>query len=141
MAQQDVVLELRQAGLSASVHRCRILEYMRNHRNHPTADQIYIDLRPMLPSLSKMTVYNTLRVLQAKGFLRDVCIEPIETRYDCVLHDHGHFKCMVCGNVFDFDMPQDTFSADMLEGFRINQRDVFYRGVCPDCGARTEVSP
>lgn len=131
---------LRRAGLGASRPRRWILSYLRSRRDHPTADQIYSALLPHMPTLSKMTVYNTLRAFIERGICRDVRIERDIVRYDPCLEDHGHFKCGVCATVHDVPMPEAAFHSDMLEGFEIKQRDVFFMGVCPDCVRRLEKS-
>lgn len=125
--------ELRQTGLGASRPRRRILAYLRGCYNHPTADQIYSALLPQNPTLSKMTVYNTLHTFTERGLCRDVRIEGGLVRYDPLTEDHAHFKCDGCGQLHDVPMPEEAFHSDMLEGFEIGQRDLFFRGVCPDC--------
>lgn len=132
-ASQQDAYALHQAGLGASRPRKKIYEYLRGNRTHPTAEQIYTAILPQIPTLSKMTVYNTLRAFTEKGICRDVRIEGGLVRYDPNVEDHGHFMCDKCGGVFDFPMPAAAFQADMLEGFEIGQRDIFFRGVCPDC--------
>lgn len=124
---------IRNAGLWASRPRLQILAYLRDRRDHPTADQIYAALLPNCSSLSKMTVYNTLRAFTGHGLCRDVRIESDIVRYDPNVEDHGHFKCSDCGRVFDFSVPETAFRTEDLDGFEIVQKDVFFRGLCPDC--------
>ena len=38
------------------------MEYLMAHRTHPTVDEIYLALSPSIPTLSKTTVYNTLKL-------------------------------------------------------------------------------
>ncbi len=55
---------LEEEGIQPSYHRLKILEYMMNHRTHPTVDIIYKNLSKEIPTLSKTTVYNlTFRVV------------------------------------------------------------------------------
>lgn len=133
MTTENCVSLLKSAGMNASYQRCKILEYLLTHSTHPTAEDIYAALRPEMPTLSKMTVYNVLGALCEKGLIRDVRIETGETRYDGDARNHGHFKCEACGKVYDFEMPDAAFDADMLEGFYIGQVDLFCRGRCPEC--------
>ena len=46
--------------ITPSQPRVAILKYLIENQWHPTVDQIFISLRPAIPSLSKATVYNTL---------------------------------------------------------------------------------
>ncbi|MDR1735809.1 MAG: transcriptional repressor [Oscillospiraceae bacterium] len=132
-AHANVTEMLHNAGLDASKPRKAILSYMLEHYGHHTADQIYGALAGQMPTLSRMTVYNVLRALAAGGLIRDVRIESDSMLYDAEIQDHGHFKCGGCGKLFNFLMPQEAFTCDMLEGFEITQRDLFFRGTCPDC--------
>jgi hypothetical protein len=45
----------------------KILEYLRSVCTHPTVDEVYVKLHPGLPTLSRTTVYNTLKLLAEKG--------------------------------------------------------------------------
>ena len=57
-----------------------------------TVDQIFTELHKNISTLSKTTVYNTLRVLVEAGLVRVITIEDNETRYDINIENHGHFK-------------------------------------------------
>ncbi|MFR8974792.1 MAG: transcriptional repressor, partial [Eubacteriales bacterium] len=43
--------------MNFSKQRESILNYLRNTKEHPTAERIYADLKPSLPNLSLATVY------------------------------------------------------------------------------------
>ncbi len=67
------------------------------------------------------------------GLVRVINIEDNETRYDIVTENHGHFKCEDCGSIFNFKIDFKCFSADELEGYRIDDRNVYFKGICPGC--------
>lgn len=106
---------------------------MTNNRCHPTVDQIYSDLHKEIPSLSKTTIYNTLNALIEAKLVKVITIEDNETRYDIVTNNHGHFKCQSCGKIYDFEINIDSFSSKDLNNFRINDKDVYFKGICPTC--------
>lgn len=54
-------------NVKPSVQRMAVMEYLLDHRTHPTADEIYLALHRKMPTLSKTTVYNTLKILTGKG--------------------------------------------------------------------------
>ena len=60
-------------------------------------------------------------------------IEDNETRFDARASDHGHFKCESCGCIFDFEIDIDSFLIDSLEQFKINEKNVYFNGICPKC--------
>jgi Fe2+ or Zn2+ uptake regulation protein len=64
---------------------------------------------------------------------RIVTIEENEKRYDADVANHGHFKCDLCGVIYDFPVNIDDLSTDSLKNFKINEKNVYFRGICPKC--------
>lgn len=124
--------ELKSKNISMSFQRLKVLEYLTNNRCHPTVDQIYSDLHDDIPTLSKTTVYNTLRMLVEAGLAR-VCAIENETRYDIVTENHGHFKCESCGAIYDFSIDIDSLVCKDLNDFQINIKNVYFKGICKRC--------
>jgi len=120
-------------SIKPSYSRVRIMEYLVSKKNHPTVDKIYSELVKELPTLSKTTVYNTLNLFIAANLARLVTIEDNETRYDADVSDHGHFKCEECGTIFDFHIHIEGIVNEELNSFKINERNVYYKGICPKC--------
>ncbi len=109
------------------------MEYLVTKRSHPTADEIYSSLVKEMPTLSRTTVYNTLNILIGANIVRVVTIEEHEARYDADITDHGHFKCERCGTIYDFRIDTDAIRTEELKNFKINEKDVYYRGICAKC--------
>jgi Fur family peroxide stress response transcriptional regulator len=107
-----------------------MLKYLEQERNHPTPDTLFDALVGELPTLSRTSVYNTLNALEGAGLVRRVGIDDNQTRYDAFMPDHGHFKCLDCGKVFDFDTP---VACPAPKGFSVCRRDMFLWGQCPEC--------
>lgn len=124
---------LLEKGIKPSYSRIKIMEYIIKRRNHPTVEEIYHELLPELPTLSKTTVYNTLNLFAKSRLIRLITIEEHETRYDADLSEHGHFKCEECGRIYDFCISLDNNVITGLEGFLIEDQNVYFKGVCPGC--------
>jgi Fur family peroxide stress response transcriptional regulator len=133
---ENIIEGLQEAGVRASSARVTILRYLLEERNHPTADRIYTDVTEHLPGLSRTSVYNTLATLTAAGLVRPLLTDGSEMRYDATIADHGHFKCDVCGRVFDLDIDMSKVGVHGLKGFSVSHRDVILRGKCPQCSKR-----
>ncbi|MGL4370054.1 MAG: Fur family transcriptional regulator [Spirochaetota bacterium] len=116
-----------------SAQRIAILKFLHAHRIHPTAEDIYGRLHPSITTLSRTTVYNTLKLFAENGIVQVLTIEEKEARYDIDTSHHGHFKCDACGKVYDFtaDAPGQTIPE--LKGFTIKERHLYYRGTCAAC--------
>lgn len=120
-------------GIRPSNYRIRILQCLEDNKIHPTADQMYQNLLSEFPTLSKMSVYNTIEVLLDAGLIREITIENNEVRYDSHLEDHGHFKCNHCGRIFNFDIDFNSLRLSGLDQFIIKDQDIFLKGICPEC--------
>jgi Fur family transcriptional regulator, peroxide stress response regulator len=125
--------ELTKRNIQVSYQRIKVLEYLMAKRIHPTAEQIFNDLHKEIPTLSRATVYNILKVLVKAKLVRVITIEGNETRYDIDTENHGHFKCTCCGAIYDFGVNMDSFIPDELKEFQIDDKDLYIKGICPAC--------
>ena len=123
---------LRDAGIKPSIQRLKIFEYLAKNNNHPTVDAIYSALHGEIPTLSKTTVYNTLKLFQKQGIILVINIEDNETRFDADIAYHGHFKCEVCGKVEDFEIPEYK-KIESLAEHEISETHFYIKGKCAIC--------
>ena len=123
----------KEANISPSYTRVRIYAYLEKDLHHPTVDEIYKALSSELPTLSKTTVYNTLKLFIEKGLAKPVVLEGNEGRYELVRHRHAHFVCEQCFRIFDVEVEKLELNLDTLPGFVVKDQDVHLKGVCPDC--------
>lgn len=124
---------IRNRGLRASYQRVVILDYLNRNHSHPTVDSIYEALKGEIPSLSKATVYNTLKALIDAGLARSLEIDAREERFDAMTQDHGHFQCEKCGMIMNFQIDSRLLGSINLEGFEVHKQDVYFKGICHDC--------
>lgn len=125
---------LLEFGIKPSLQRIAIMEYLMKHLTHPTADMIFNDLYPSIPTLSKTTVYNTLKLFEEQGAIHAVSIDEKNVRYDADLSPHAHFKCKRCGSVNDFPLSNVYISEGIDSGdFQVTDCHVYYKGYCKQC--------
>ena len=125
--------ELRNAGIKPSIQRLKIYDYLINTTEHPTIDSIYNVLSLEIPTLSKTTVYNTMKLFQDNGLVMVVNIEDNETRYDADTSFHGHFKCTECNRVYDFPLPSAQPQIKELANHTVKESHYYLKGVCANC--------
>jgi Fur family transcriptional regulator, peroxide stress response regulator len=130
---KDIQELLQSHNIKPSITKVKIMEYLIRHATHPTVDEIYSNLLSELPTLSRTTVYNTLGLFTRARLVRVFTLGDNENRYDANAGNHGHFKCNRCGRVYDFGFDPDLLPARGLDGFRISEKNVYYRGTCPGC--------
>lgn len=124
---------LRSHGIKPSFQRIKVFNYLLKYRNHPTVDMIYQELVNEIPTLSKTTVYNTLKLFVDKGITLLITIEEGQARFDADTSLHGHFKCEQCNLVYDFDIQFENMKITEIENFQINENHVYFKGICKDC--------
>jgi Fur family ferric uptake transcriptional regulator/Fur family peroxide stress response transcriptional regulator len=132
----NIVEVLKQKGISPSIQRVKILEFLRDHRIHPTTDMIYRALVQEVPTLSKTTVYNTLRLFVEKEILVGLSLFENEIRYEYNLEPHVHFRCKECGHIYDMDRDFDLYKDEIIDGHKVTEHHVNLKGICRDCLAK-----
>ncbi len=119
-------------GVSPSFQRLKIYSYLMGTKSHPTAYTIFENLKEEIPSLSKTTVYNVLKLLSEKGLVNEVRIEDHELRFDAEVREHGHFKCSVCGEVSDVFLGQELMLL-IEQRNKVTEIQFNITGVCESC--------
>lgn len=132
----DLERRLREAELRVTRPRVAVLSAIHEHP-HSDTDSIITLVRADLGEVSHQAVYDVLRALTASGLIRR--IQPLGSvaRYEARVGDnHHHVVCRECGAIADVDCatgqtPCLTASDD--HGYRIDEAEVIYWGLCPDC--------
>lgn len=124
---------LKEKGIKVTAQRLEILRFLDTHHTHPSADEIYIELKRRSPALSKTTVYNTIQSLKEHGLLNTVNVDSHESRFDSVINPHHHLLCSACGNVIDIEIECPYTRKMLAGGHRIDEVHGYFKGVCKDC--------
>ena len=133
------ILEI--AGIRPSVQRVAIYTYIKENPIHPDVDTVYSALSPMYATLSKTTVYNTLKLFEEKKIIQTIRIEDDKVRFDANLSDHLHFKCLKCGSIFDIMEPSQissvmqNFDSFLPSGFKSSKIQTYIWGMCEKCSS------
>ena len=131
---EKVGKRLLEFGIKPSLQRIAIMEYLTEHLTHPTVDAIFNDLYPYIPTLSKTTVYNTLKLLEEQGVIQTISIDDKNLRFDVDISKHAHFKCKQCGNVSDFPINDNSdFKMNSHGDYIITDCQIYYKGYCEQC--------
>jgi Fe2+ or Zn2+ uptake regulation protein len=125
--------ELRNLGLTPTIQRVAVLQYLEETKSHPTADQVLAAVRRKYPTVSRATVYNTLEVLTKAGAILKLSFDAPAARYDADLAPHGHFRCRVCGKIDDFELPEAASLGRSIEGYDVETVRTYAYGVCANC--------
>jgi Fe2+ or Zn2+ uptake regulation protein len=129
---------LRKASLHVTRPRVAVLAAVHEHPHADTFSLIHL-VREHLGGVSQQAVYDVLRALTKAGLVR--CIHPrgSAARYEARVGDnHHHIVCRSCGAIADVDCavgiaPCLTAADD--HGFAIDEAEVIYWGLCPECSS------
>lgn len=122
-------------NVKPSVQRIAIMDYLLTHRTHPSIEEIYLALCDDIPTLSKTTVYNTLKLFVEHGAAQMLTIDEKNVCYDGDVTLHAHFLCKHCNKIFDLPAPvEDEQMKSMKDkGFQVDEQHYYYKGICPSC--------
>lgn len=124
------------AALKYSRQRECIREFVRNSKEHPTADYVYAGIKEDFPNISLGTVYRNLSLLVELGEITKISTGNGPDRFDCNTKPHSHFICTCCHAIQDIQMDGaehmiDKASAD-FDG-KITEHTTTFYGICKDC--------
>ncbi|MGA2471267.1 MAG: Fur family transcriptional regulator [Solirubrobacteraceae bacterium] len=132
--------ELRAAGLRVTDQRLAVLAAARAG-DHATVELIAEGARAQLGSISTQAVYDVLAAFARAGLVRRLEPAGSPARFETRVGDnHHHIVCRSCGVAVDVDCA--VGAAPCLEpaashGFTLDEAEVTFWGVCPDCQSRT----
>ncbi|MEK6441024.1 Fur family transcriptional regulator [Pseudonocardia sp. T1-2H] len=127
---------LRDAALRVTAPRKAVLAAVHDHP-HADTETLIAATRVQLSSVSHQAVYDVLRVLTDAGLVRRFQPAGSVARYEARVGDnHHHVVCRLCGAVGDVDCAvgeSPCLTAADDAGFRIDEAEVVYWGLCPAC--------
>ncbi len=123
-------------NLGLTKQREVVLKVIRDAHEHLTANEVFVNSKALLPSISFATVYNSLRYLKDEGHIAEIEFGSGASRFDRITSRHDHAICSACGKLVDIDIehPNDLIKkAAKLSKFKPESLEFTLRGLCPDC--------
>ena len=120
--------------------RSIILEELRKHNSHPSADEIFVTVRKRLPKISLGTVYRNLEILAELGEIQKHESSSSLKRFDGNPERHHHIRCISCERVVDAPVAPLINTKDDIQNatnYTIIGHRFEFIGVCPDCSDKT----
>ncbi|MEP0775448.1 MAG: transcriptional repressor [Acidobacteriota bacterium] len=137
----DAAQLLRHHGLQVTAQRLAVLRAVAEHC-HCTADDVASLVRADIGAISRQAVYDALTALVEAGLLRRIQPAGSPARYETRTGDnHHHLICRACGRTVDVDCAvghAPCLTPADSAGFRVDEAEVVYWGICPGCLAPAE---
>jgi len=124
---------LRKKGLILTPQRLAVLSFLKNSLRHPTAEEVYGGLKRRFPTMSRATVYTTLKVLRGVGEIQELSIRGDKSCFDGNSRPHHHFLCRQCDRVYDLDIVCPYTHHGWVEGHKIEDIQGYFYGICREC--------
>ncbi len=121
-----------------SRQREAILKVLRESKSHPTADEVYRQVREIIPNISLGTVYRNLALLRSEGDIISVSVGDGFEHFDGDNSPHIHLHCSECGKIIDLGLENDVISELAAKsGFTPHGCVYVVYGRCADCATET----
>jgi Fe2+ or Zn2+ uptake regulation protein len=136
---QIAIQQIHARGGRMTAQRQLILDTLEKLEGHPTAEDIYLAVKGIDPSVHISTVYRTLNWLEEHGLVNPRWFQENrrQQRFDHAGSlDHHHFRCVICNQIIEFEEPlvdriKSTF--EMESGAQVNSAGLILYGVCSLC--------
>jgi len=115
--------------------RTQILEFLQTAKNHPTAEDIYKELKPHLARLSLSTIYRNLQSLEFEKVICSIKTPDRKIHYEEAGPDHAHFFCDHCQKLLELPLIEliDIKNRLKAKGYEIQKINFVIQGTCPIC--------
>ena len=131
-----------------SAQRETLYKLLINNKNHPTADELYLNLKEQISNISLGTVYRNLAKLSESGKILKLTFKNSPDRYDGDINPHMHFICSRCNSVFDFyiDPINKAYNSflqsvsDFNQDFDVTETNINFSGLCPSCKIKNNLT-
>lgn len=100
---------------------------------HPTAEEVYLQLRPNHPNISLATVYRNLNKLAENNIIKKIQGLDASDRFDHNTHEHYHFICEKCRRVYDVNLELLSYINDKINDYNVKSFDLLLKGICNNC--------
>jgi Fe2+ or Zn2+ uptake regulation protein len=133
---------LHDRHLRVTAGRVAVLEVLAE-RSHLTTDEVAAAVRARIGAVSTQASYHMLDTLASAGLLRRIEVAGSAARYERRVGDnHHHLVCRSCGDVSDVDCDSEEklcIAPPDRQGYQIDEAEVIFWGVCPQCQASHSV--
>jgi Fur family transcriptional regulator, ferric uptake regulator len=129
---------LRGQGHRLTPQRLLVLQAVKSHQQHITAEEIHAEVVREQPYIDIATVYRSLQWLQSVGLVSPITIGDGRQRFEYrhPNHTHHHLICQHCGD--QVEIPDEllaTLRDDIHRryGFTVQSEHMAFHGTCSAC--------
>ncbi len=139
---EHLIAKLKERNYRLTPQRLELIRLIVASEGHPSASQLYAQIKDQFPTLSLATVYKTLDLLKELDEVLEIGLRD-DSHYDGNKpYPHPHLICMKCQKIMDGEL--DSAVNNILQeveqnfGFLILKHQLDFYGICPDCQKTSE---
>ncbi len=129
----QIEIRLRKAGYRVTKQRAAIYNYLLSTDQHPTAEIIHFSVRRKIPHISLATVYKAVDSFVDVGLASRIQRGTSSARYDAVVEDHAHCRCLSCDGIWDAAHDAIPTEDATSESFEVVHVNIEFVGYCAEC--------
>jgi len=134
---KQLVRRLREGGYRMTPQRMAVLQELLRTDSHPSVEEIYRELQPAYPMMSRATVYKTVATLKEIGEVLELEFSDGHNRYDArTPQPHPHLICRRCDRIEDYpidELDQLMAGAAARSRYRLLSMRLDFYGICGEC--------
>lgn len=122
------------SGLKFTHQRWVIYAALEKAESHPTADQVFEQIREANPSISLGTVYKTLDSFVQAGLIQKFMDQNGVMRFDSIVDAHSHFYCKESHEIKDYrneeleKIIRNFIAAQNINDFEVEEVSIVFKG-------------
>lgn len=136
---EEIIVKYKGKGFKLTPQRLAILKFLEGNTSHPTAEDIFREIKKKYPTVSFATVYNTVQALKERGEIMEITIDPERRHFDPNPAPHHHIICTDCnkiGDVFTDYSEALKLPDEITAEFETTGNHIDFYGVCRECRIR-----
>ncbi|NLF15299.1 MAG: transcriptional repressor [Anaerolineaceae bacterium] len=134
---EELVAKLRKRDYRLTPQRIALLRLLAASNGHPSAHELYDQMKEQFPTTSLATVYKTLNVLKEMDEVLELGFSGDDNRYDGNKpYPHPHLICIRCHKILDSEVNLDQGLIQKVaqsSGYQIVGHRLDFYGLCPEC--------
>ncbi|RJR44961.1 MAG: transcriptional repressor [Deltaproteobacteria bacterium] len=134
---EQMIRRLKEKGGRLTPQRLAMLRIIAESKGHPSAEQIFEQIKADFPTTSLATIYKTLSLLKDLGEVLELNLAGVGSRFDGNKpYPHPHVICTKCGQIIDPEFePMAGISREIARqtGYKITHEQLNFFGLCPKC--------
>jgi Fur family peroxide stress response transcriptional regulator len=137
----QMLAKLKGRDFRLTPQRLAILTILASSEEHPTVDEIYLEVRKRFPTTSIATVYKTVALLKELNEVLELGFPDGSNRYDGNRpYPHPHAICTKCRRIMDPVISSVNELSDEMRkktGYTISFHRLDFFGLCPECQGKS----